>query len=89
LGTNLLILGCLGSYLKRANVMLVFLQMSMDPLKLYGFLFRASGPGKPMNVSNRVTTTSQREDFEDEKWNRPCTKCLPLLLKRNVFVPIM
>jgi hypothetical protein len=34
--------------------------MSMDSLKHYGFLFGASGPGKPMNMSNKVVTTPQR-----------------------------
>jgi hypothetical protein len=66
-GKNLLTLGCLGSYLKRAKVMLVFLQMSMDPLKDYGLLFGVSGPEKPMNVSNKVMTTLQRETPKDEQ----------------------
>jgi hypothetical protein len=26
----------------------------MDPPKHYGFLFGASGPGKPMNILNKV-----------------------------------
>jgi hypothetical protein len=66
-GINLLTLGCLRSYLKRARVMLVFLQMSMDPLKHYGFLFGVSGPAKPMNMSNKVMTTPQRETPKDEQ----------------------
>jgi hypothetical protein len=66
-GINLLTLGCLGSYLKRARVMLVFLQMSMDPPKHYWLLFRVSGPEKPMNMSNKVMTAPQRETLKDEQ----------------------
>jgi hypothetical protein len=40
--------------------------MSMDLPKHYWFLLRALGPGKLMNMSNKVMATPQREDFEDE-----------------------
>jgi hypothetical protein len=67
---NLLTLGCLGSYLKRAKVTLVFLQMSMDLPKLYGILFGASGPGNPMNMSNKVMTAPQRETPKDKQMDQ-------------------
>jgi hypothetical protein len=57
----------LGVLLKKGRVMHVFLQMSMYPLKHCGFLFRASVPEKPMNMSNKVTTTPQRETPTDEQ----------------------
>jgi hypothetical protein len=41
--------------------------MSIDPLKDYGLLFGVSGPEKPMNVSNKVMTTLQRETPKDEQ----------------------
>jgi hypothetical protein len=75
-GTNLLTLGCLGSYLKKAKVMLVFLQMSMDPLKHYRFLFGASGPEKPMNMSNKVMTAPQRETPKDKKMEEATYKTM-------------
>jgi hypothetical protein len=75
-GTNLLILGFLGSYLKRARVMLVFLQMYMDPPKHCGFLFRASGPGKPMNMSNTVMTAPLRETSKDEQMEQATYKTI-------------
>jgi hypothetical protein len=37
----------------------------MDPPKHHGFLFRTSGPGKPMSVSNKVMTSPLREHLED------------------------
>jgi hypothetical protein len=38
----------------------------MDPLKHYEFLFGASGPGKPINMSNKVMTAPQRETPKDK-----------------------
>jgi hypothetical protein len=39
----------------------------MEPLKHYGFLFGESGPGKPMNMSNKVMTIPRKETPEDEQ----------------------
>jgi hypothetical protein len=49
----------------------------MDPMKYYGFLFGASGPGKPMNMSIKVMTAPQRETPEDEQMEQTHTECLP------------
>jgi hypothetical protein len=35
--------------------------------KHYGFLFRMSGPEKPINMSNKVMTAPQRETPNDEQ----------------------
>jgi hypothetical protein len=75
-GINLLTLGCLGSYLKRARVMLVFLKMSMDPPKHYVFLFGVSSTEKPMNMSNKVMTTPQRETPKDEQMEQATYKTM-------------
>jgi hypothetical protein len=38
-----------------------------EPLKHYGFLFGASGPGKPMNMYKKMMTAPQRETPKDEQ----------------------
>jgi hypothetical protein len=86
-GINLLTLGCLGSYLKRAKVMLVFLQMSMDSPKHYEFLFRASGQGKPMNMSNKLMTAPQRETPKDEQMEPATYKIHALTFKKKCSNP--
>jgi hypothetical protein len=40
--------------------------MFMDPPKHYMFLFRVSGAGKPVNMSNKVMTAPHRETSKDE-----------------------
>jgi hypothetical protein len=64
--------------------MLVFLQMSMDLLKHYVFLFGASGPGKPMNMSNKVMTSPQREPPEDRQMEQATHK-MPYYVKNSIF----
>jgi hypothetical protein len=55
----------------------------MDPLKHYGFLFGASGPGKPMNLSNKVMTAPQRETPEDEQMAQTMHKMSALAFKQK------
>jgi hypothetical protein len=50
--------------------------MSMDPLKHYGFLFGASGPKKPMKMSNKAMTTPQRETLKDEQMEQATYKTI-------------
>jgi hypothetical protein len=63
--------------------------MSMDPLKHYGFLLGASGPGKPMNMSNKVMTAPQRETPKDKQMEQATYKMHALTLRRNVLVHII
>jgi hypothetical protein len=70
-----------------AKVMLVFLQMSMDPLKLYKFLFRMSGPGKLMNMPSQVMTTPQREDLEKEQIEQTTYKMHALAINKKCSCP--
>jgi hypothetical protein len=57
--------------------------MSMDPLKHYGFLFGASGPGKPINMSNKVMTAPQRETSKDNQMERATYKMHALTFKKK------
>jgi hypothetical protein len=61
--------------------MLVFVQMSMGALKHYGFLFGASGPEKPMNMSNKVMTAPQRETPKDEEMEQATYKTISYKLE--------
>jgi hypothetical protein len=67
--------------LKRAKFMLTFLQM--DPPKHYGLVFGASGPGKPMNMSNKVMTVPQRETPKDEQMEQTTYKMHALSFKKK------
>jgi hypothetical protein len=55
----------------------------MDPLKHYGFLFRASGSGKPMNMSNKVMTAPQRETPKDKQMEQATYKIHALTFKKK------
>jgi hypothetical protein len=58
--------------------------MSMDPtLKHYGFLFGVSGTGKPMNMSNKVMTTSQRNTHKDEEMEQVTYKIHDVTFKKK------
>jgi hypothetical protein len=86
-GINLLTLGYLGSYLKKAKVMLVFLQMSRDPPKHYGFLFGVSGLGKLMNIFNKVMTAPQTENLEDVQIETIIHKMSAITFKKKCSHP--
>jgi hypothetical protein len=55
----------------------------MDPPKQYGFLFGVSGPGKPMNMSNKVMTAPQRETPKDEQMEQATYKIHALTFKKK------
>jgi hypothetical protein len=57
--------------------------MSMDPLKHYGFLFGVSGPRKPMNMSNKVMTSPQRETPKDDQMEQATYKTHVLTFKKK------
>jgi hypothetical protein len=57
----------------------------MDPPKHYAFPFGASGPEKPMNMSNKVMTAPQRENPEDEQMEQAIYKLLTLTFKKEHF----
>jgi hypothetical protein len=57
--------------------------MSMDPLEHYGLLFGASDPGKPMNISNKMMTSSQRETPEDEQMEQATYKMHALTFQKK------
>jgi hypothetical protein len=61
--------------------------MFVDTLKHYGFLFGASGPEKPMNMSNKVMTAPQREPPEDEQMEQTTHKTSTLTFKKKCSAP--
>jgi hypothetical protein len=57
--------------------------MFTDALKHYVFLFGASGPEKPMNMSNKVMTAPQRETPKDEQMEQATYKMHALTFKKK------
>jgi hypothetical protein len=57
--------------------------MAMDPPKHYAFLFRVSGPGKPMNMSNKEMTAHQRETPKDEQMEQATYKMHALTFQKK------
>jgi hypothetical protein len=55
----------------------------MDPLKHYGFFFVAPGPGKPMNMSNKVMSTPQRDTPKDKQMEQATYTMHALTLKKK------
>jgi hypothetical protein len=51
-------------------------------LKHYGFVFRVSGPGKPMNMSNKVITAPERETPKNEQMEQATYKMYALTFKK-------
>jgi hypothetical protein len=68
-----------GLLLKKGKGYACVSTVSTDPLKHYGFLFRASGPEKPMNMSNKVMTAPQRETPKDEQMEQATYKSISTL----------
>jgi hypothetical protein len=59
----------------------------MDPSKHYGFIFGVSGPGNPMNMSNKVMTAPQRETPKDEQMEQATNKMHALSFKKKHYHP--